>query len=86
MRTTTTCYLEITTAKYVAGYKLLLAFNDGTTHTVDFEAFLKKAQHPDLAQYRQLRKFRDFRLHYGNLMWGDYEMLFPIADLHRGLI
>ena len=25
-------------------------------------------------------------LHYGDLMWGDFEMIFPIADLHRGEI
>jgi hypothetical protein len=25
-------------------------------------------------------------LDYGDLMWGDYEMIFPIADLYRGEI
>lgn len=86
MKTTATKYLEITEAKYVSGYKLRLVFNDGTTRVMDFEPFLRRAQNPDLTQYRQSRKFKSFRLHYGNLMWGDYEMLFPITDLHRGEI
>ena len=83
---TTTEYLEIAEVKYVSGYKLRLVFKDGVSRVMDFEPFLRRAQNPDLTQYRQLRKFKSFRLHYGNLMWGDYEMLFPIADLHRGEI
>ena len=86
MKTTTTEYLEIAEAKYVSGYKLRLAFNDGTSRVFDFENFLRRAQNPDITQYRQLRKFKSFHLHYGNLMWGDYEMIFPIEDLHRGEI
>jgi hypothetical protein len=83
---TTTKYLEIMEASYVSGYKLRLSFNDGTARVMDFESFLRHAQNPDLTQYRQLRKFKSFRLHYGNLMWGDYEMIFPIMDLYRGNI
>ncbi len=79
-------YLEITEAKYVSGYKIRLTFNDATVRVMDFEPFLRKARNPDLAQYRQLRKFKSFRFHYGDLMWGDYEMIFPIVDLYRGEI
>jgi hypothetical protein len=86
MKAQTAEYLAITEAKYVAGYKIRLAFNDGTVRVMDFEPFLRKASNPDLAQYRQMRKFKNFQLHRGDLMWGDYEMIFPIADLHRGEI
>jgi hypothetical protein len=86
MKTQGTTYLEITEAKYVCGYKIHLSFNDGTERVMDFEPFLRKARNPNLTQYRQMKKFEQFRLHYGDLMWGDYEMIFPIADLHRGQI
>lgn len=86
MRTQTTNYLEITGASYVSGYRIRLAFNDGTVRLVDFEPFLRKPLNPDLAQYRQMRKFKTFRLHHGDLMWGDYEMIFPVADLYKGEI
>lgn len=86
MTAQTTNYLEITEAKYVSGYKIRLTFNDGTVRVMDFEPFLRKARHPDITQYRQMRKFKSFRLDYGDLMWGDYEMIFPITDLHRGAI
>jgi hypothetical protein len=86
MKTTATKYLDITEAKYLSGYRLRLTFNDGTGRLVDFEPFLRRAQNPDITQYRRLSKFGRFQLHYGNLMWGDYEMIFPIMDLYRGEI
>lgn len=86
MKTQSKTYLEITQAEYVSGYKLRLTFNDGLVRVMDFEPFLRAARNPDLSQYRQLRKFKSFRLHYGDLMWGDYEMIFPITDLHEGKI
>jgi len=79
-------YLEITEATYVAGYKLRLVFNDETKRVMDFAPFLRGAQNPMLTQYRQLRKFKSFHLDHGDLMWGDYEMIFPIMDLYRGEI
>ena len=79
-------HLEITEATYVAGYKLRLVFNDGNKRVMDFEPFLRQAQNPMLTQYRQLKKFKSFHLHHGDLMWGDFEMIFPIEDLHCGKI
>ena len=86
MKTQTTEFLEITGVRYISAYKLRLVFNDGAARVVDFEPFLRKRINPDLAQYRQMRKFKSFQLHHGNLMWGDYEMLFPIAHLYAGEI
>ena len=74
--------VEIIEAECVSGHKIRLKFSDDTSSVMDFEPFLRKATNPDLAQYRHLKKFRQFRLHYGDLMWGDYEMIFPVADLH----
>jgi len=86
MKTQTTNYLEIIEAKYVSGYKIHLTFNDGKARVMDFEKFLRKAMNPETTQYRQLRKFKKFHLHYGDLMWGDFEMIFPITDLYKGEI
>ena len=83
---TKTEYLEIVEAEHLGGHKLQLRFNDGAERVVDFGPFLRKAQNPDLMKYRDLKKFKTFRIHYGDLMWGDYEMIFPVIDLHRGEI
>jgi hypothetical protein len=86
VRTTTTRYLEITGAKYVSGYKIRLTFNDGTVRVMDFGPFLAKARNPDTTDYRNLRRFKSFRIEDGDLIWGDLQMIFPIMDLYKGEI
>ena len=86
MKAVATKYLEVTEAKYVSGYKLLLTFNDGEVRDVDFGPFLKKAQNPDTTDYRNLKKFKSFRIEYGDVIWGDHQMIFPIMDLYCGTI
>ena len=84
MTASTARFLEVTEAKYVSGYKLLLTFNDGEVRVVDFGPFLAKARNPDTTDYRDLKKFKDFHIQEGDLVWGDYQMVFPIMDLYRG--
>ena len=86
MKATATQFLAITDAKYLSGYQIRLAFNDGTTRVVDFGPFLAKARNPDTADYRSLERFRRFRIEDGDLVWGDHQMIFPIMDLYRGEI
>ena len=86
MKQSATQYLEVTEAKYVSGYKLLLTFNDGAVRVVDFGPFLAKARNPDTTDYRDLKKFKRFHIQDGDLMWGDYQMIFPIMDLYHGTI
>ena len=79
-------YLEITQAIYVDGYKLRLVFNNGKKRVMDFEPFLRQAQNPMITQYLQMRRFKSFHIHQGDVMWGAYEMIFPIIDIYRGEI
>ena len=77
MKTTATGYLEVVEAKYVSGYKHSSCDSTTARHALlTCENFLRRAQNPDITRYRQLRKFKSFHLHYGNLMWGDHDMIF----------
>jgi hypothetical protein len=51
---------------------------------LDFGPFLAKARNPDTTDYRDLQKFRTYRIEDGDLVWGDFQMIFPIMDLYRG--
>jgi hypothetical protein len=75
--------IAIVRAEYRGGHKIHLWFSDGKNHIVDFEPFLMSARNPMSAQYRDLEKFRQFRLVYGNLDWNDYEMCFSSEDLYN---
>lgn len=75
--------INIVTAEPAGDYRLHLTFDDGREQTVDFKPFLTHARHPDIRAYLDLNRFSDFRIEYGELVWGDYELCFPIIDLYR---
>jgi hypothetical protein len=74
--------INITRVEQAGEHCLRLWFDDGSEQTVDFGPFLREAQHPDVGAFLQPDKFRSFRLEQGDLLWGDYELCFPVADLH----
>jgi len=74
--------LSIKDAHYFNDYKLQIKFNDGTDKTIDFKPFLSHTQHPSIRAYLEPTKFQSFRIEHGDLVWGDYDLCFPIADLY----
>ena len=75
--------IDIVRAEQVADYKLRLSFSDGVERVIDFEPFLCRSRHPMIRAYLDPQKFANFTLEYGNLMWDDYGLCFPIADLYE---
>ena len=75
--------LQILNVKYVEGYKLYLEFSDGKSQIVDFEPFLSSALHPEIQKYLKPRNFMKYKLECGELMWGDFDLIFPIIDLYE---
>ena len=78
--------VDVKAAHYVGQYQLHIAFSDGFEREVDFEPFLRAASHPQIREYLDREKFKQFSLRDGELMWGDYDLCFPIADLYEGRI
>ena len=78
--------IEIKKAQYLDNYKIRIAFSDEVERMIDFEGFLKHAKNPMTRKYLDLEKFKKFKIDYGDLVWGDYELCFPIWDLHEGKI
>jgi hypothetical protein len=78
--------IDIVHAEQVADHKLRLSFSDGFERVVDFEPFLRRSRNPMIRAYLDPQKFANFRLEYGNLMWDDYGLCFPIADLYENNI
>lgn len=75
--------INITGVEPVGDYSLRLSFDDGTVQTVDFKPFLSLSRHLDIRAYLEPARFAAFRIGYGELVWGDYELCFPIADLYQ---
>lgn len=78
--------IEINKAHYINNYKIELLFNDGLKRVIDLGDFLKKAKNPMTRKYLLKNNFKKFKIEYGDLVWGDYEMCFPIWDLYEGKV
>ena len=78
--------VSIQKADYLGKYRIYFQFSDGTEKTIDFGDFLKKAKNPMTKKYQDKQLFQSYSIEYGDIIWNDYEMCFPIWDLHEGQI
>ncbi len=78
--------IKLTSATYLKDFKLRLIFNDGVSQTIDFKFFLDSSSNPDIKKFLNLKKFKNFSFENGELMWGDFELIFPIIDLYENNI
>ena len=78
--------INIVAVDPIGDYGLRLTFDDGVVQKVDFEPFLRSSPHPEIAAYLDKKRFASFRLEYGELIWDDYQLCFPIIDLYTNRI
>jgi len=78
--------IEIMQVNYLEKYTLQVYFSDNTLQIIDFELFLIQNRNPLTRKYLNIQNFKTYRIEYGDLVWGDYELCFPIWDLHEGKI
>ena len=78
--------INILTAELVENHRIRIRFDDASEQTVDFKPFLSDSVHPDIRAWLDPVRFSQFRVEYGELIWGDYELCFPMIDLYRNKI
>jgi DUF971 family protein len=78
--------ISIQNADYVGKYKIKFLFSDGIEKTIDFSNFLKHAKNPMTKKYLDENLFKQYSIEYGDIIWNNYEMCFPIWDLYEGNI
>ena len=78
--------INIVTAEQIGDFLIRLKFDDGTEQAVDFKPLLTHALNPDIRAWLDPVRFAAFRLEYGELVWGDYNLCFPLMDLYRNQI
>ncbi len=52
----------------------------------DFSEFLKNEKNPMNPKYLNKELSENFTIEYGDIVWNDYEMCFPIWNFHEGKI
>lgn len=78
--------INITSVEKIAQYQLRLVFDDGTVREVNFKDFLAQSHHPDIRAYLEESKFDAYHLEFGELVWRDFDLCFPIIDLYHNRI
>ena len=78
--------INITSVEKIAQYQLRLVFDDGMVREVNFKDFLAQSHHPDIRAYLEESKFDAYHLEFGELVWGDFDLCFPIMDLYHNRI
>jgi hypothetical protein len=78
--------LYITNVKYLGNLKLEIDFNDGVKKVVDFNTFISSSKNPEINKYKDENLFKKFSLEHGDLIWDDYDLVFPIWDLYNNQI
>jgi hypothetical protein len=73
-------------AEYAGDFQLRLTFNDATQRIVDFAPFLQQSSNPLIRAYLDPAAFARFAVRDGDLVWDDYDLCFPIADLYEGRV
>jgi hypothetical protein len=75
--------IKIVSATEIGDCKLRIVFDDGVSQEIDFNLFLSAALHPAIRAYLDPQRFASFHIEYGDLVWGDYDLCFPITDLYK---
>ena len=78
--------ISIQKAEYLGNYTIKFVFNDGKVEMIDFSTFLMNAKTSMIKKYLDKQLFSKYTIEYGDIVWNDYEMCFPIWDLYQGKI
>lgn len=78
--------ISIKNAEYFDDYRIKFEFNDEKINSIDFSDFLKTSKISMSRKFLDKDKFKNFRIVYGDIIWNDYELCFPIWDLYTNKI
>jgi hypothetical protein len=78
--------IHITAAERVGDCVLKISFSDGAVREIDFGKFLRSSGNPQIRSYLDPARFANYRIEDGDLIWDDYGLCFPIADLYENRI
>ena len=76
-------FFDVTEAQYIDNYRIRLRFEDGSTGIADLSDYPNKTN--VFRAFLDMDYFRDFRIEYGTIIWGNGEldiapeMLYTIA-------
>jgi hypothetical protein len=65
-------FFDVTEAEYIDNYRIRLTFEDGSSGTADLSGYPNRNNVFRL--FLDMNYFRNFRIEYGTVIWGDGEL------------
>lgn len=79
--------IKIIKAEDVGNLHVLIHFSDSKQQTIDIGDFIRRHPHPQYNKYLEPKRFRNFSIENGNIVWGkNWDMIFPLEQLYAGRI
>ncbi len=78
--------INVIQADNLGDFRIRVLFSDGTSQEIDFKRFLSGSKHPEIRAFQESARFAAYRIEHGELIWGDYELCFPVIDLYRNTL
>ena len=63
--------LHVESAEYQSDYKIIVTFNDGSSHLVDFENTISNDSRAIVSALKDLTVFKDFSIQHHTLAWAN---------------
>ena len=63
--------LHVESAKYQSDYKIIVTFNDGSSHLVDFENTISNDSRAIVSALKDLTVFKDFSIQHHTIAWAN---------------
>ena len=70
--------------EYIEDYRLHIVFNDGQERIVDLFPFLSASTIPFISKYLDLSLFKDVKVDYGTVAWGDNDFDINPLSIYYG--
>lgn len=74
----------IKSVEYINDYLLHVVFKDGQERLVDLYSFLSTSTFPFISKYLDLDLFKQVRVDYGTIAWGDNDMDINPLSIYYG--
>lgn len=79
--------IKITKANILDDLTVELFFSDDSVRVVNIGDFIRRHPHPQYNKYLDQKKFKNFSLVNGNIVWGkNWDLIFPLEELYSGRI
>lgn len=63
--------LHVESAEYQSDYKIIVTFNDGSSHLVDFENTISNDSRAIVSALKDLMVFKDFSIQHHTIAWAN---------------